>query len=100
MTPQQEHKRVQRALRVLPVEAIAPSVAAYESEGTGLWCLVANELSFVPADGGTTVTNWDDTLEYAQFRRWVEARPERVHGTHEAAVAFVRAALNRLPPEQ
>ncbi len=95
MTPQQEHKRVQRALRTIPVEAIAPAVAAYEAEGTGLWCLVGGDLSFVPTDGGRTVTDWDDALEYAQFRRWVTSRPERVHDTHEAAVAFVWARLGQ-----
>lgn len=45
------------------------------------------------ADGGHAITNWDDPLEYTQFRCWVASRPERVHDTHDAAVAFVRARL-------
>jgi hypothetical protein len=93
MTPQQEGKRVRRALRTIPVEAIAPAIAAEEAQGKGLWCLVGGELSFVPADGGLTLTSWDDALEYAQFVRWVKGHPERVHDTHEQAVAFVRSRL-------
>jgi hypothetical protein len=60
------------------------------TERDGLWCLVASELGFVPADG-TTVTCWDDPVEYALFVRYVQAHPERVHATHEAALQFVRS---------
>jgi hypothetical protein len=93
MTPKREHKLVERALRTIPVEAIALDIAASEASNDGLWCLVEGEVSFVPAHGGGTVTNWDDALAYAQYRRWLTAHPERVHETHEAAVVFVRCRL-------
>jgi hypothetical protein len=44
-------------------------------------------------DGGQGVTEWCDDLVYAQYARWIRARPERVHETYESAVAFVRATL-------
>jgi hypothetical protein len=91
MTPQRGAKHVQRALRTIPLDAIAPHVAAMES--SGLWCIVASGLEFVPADGGTCETSWDDPLEYAQFVRYVRARPERVHSSLELARAFVRSRL-------
>ena len=89
-TPEGEWKRTQRKLRSIPVDDIAPNIAADEERG-GLWCLVAGGLEFIPADGGECQTEWDDGLMYAQFARWVKARPERVHTTREAAVAFVRS---------
>lgn len=92
-TPQKEWKNIQRLLRTIPVEEVAPRVKAWE--GVGLWCLVAGELSFVPANGGESHTEWDDPLEYAQFYRWVQARPERVHPTLESAQTFVRG---HVPP--
>jgi hypothetical protein len=98
MTPEWNFKRARRALRTVPVDAIAPVIAATESAGDGLWCMVAGELSFVPSHGGGTETIWDDALEYAQFVRWVEAHPERIYDTHEAAVAFVRSRITP-PPE-
>jgi hypothetical protein len=95
MSLKRQGKRVQRALRAIPVEAIAPAVAAQEANGAGLWCLVADDLVFIPADGGQCVSVWDDPMEHAQFARWVMARPERVHETRESAVAFVRSRLGR-----
>jgi hypothetical protein len=95
-TPEREWKNVQRRLRSIPVEDIAGRAAAEERDG--LWCLVADELRFVPADGGTCETCWDDPLEYAQFVRWVKARPERVHSTKEAALAFVQSHFERPCP--
>jgi len=86
-------KQVKRAIRAIPVEAIAPSIKASESEGDGLWCLVARKLEFVLASGQPVFTNWDDFVELAQFERWVSVRPERVHATQESAVAFVHAKL-------
>jgi hypothetical protein len=91
MTPELQGKRVQRAIRTIPVEQIAPVVRSWERDG--MWCLVADELTFVPADGGTSVTCWDDPVEHAQFVRYVQAHPERVHPTHESALAFVRSRL-------
>ena len=91
MTPEREGKRVLRTLRGIPVDAIAPDIAASEAPGDGLWCLIAGEVAFVPAGGGRTVTNWDDPLAYAQYARWLGTRPERVHESHESAAAFVRS---------
>ena len=85
------HKRISRAIRTIPVDAIAPAVTADEQDG--LWCIVADRLVFVPADGGTPFTVWDDPLEHAQFVRYVQAHPERVHATQEAALQFVRSRL-------
>jgi hypothetical protein len=96
MTPEREWKQVERALRTIPLNAIAPDIAAGESTGDGLWCLVAGEVSFVPIHGGGTVTHWDHGLAYAQYARWLTARPERVHDTHESAVAYVRQRLEEL----
>ena len=89
MTPQRAAKQVQREMRTILVDAIAPSVAAMESGG--LWCIVSGGLEFVPADGGTCETCWEDPLEHAQFVRYVRARPERVHPSHESAAEFVRS---------
>jgi hypothetical protein len=97
MTPQRAAKHVQRALRAIPVDAVAPRVAAEERDG--LWCLVADGLEFVPADGGTCETCWDDPLEYAQFARYVQARPERVHPSRASALAFVRSRLGWVAPD-
>jgi len=63
----------------------------------GLWCLVAGSLEFVLADGGTCETDWDDPLEFAQFARFVAARPERVHPSMESARAFVCSQLGATP---
>jgi hypothetical protein len=93
MTPEREDKRTKRALRTIPVDAIAPEIAASEADRDGLWCLVSGDLEFVPAHGGRTTTLWCDELAYAQFVRWVRGHPERVPATHEAAVAFVRSRL-------
>jgi hypothetical protein len=90
MTPKRHDKRVKRALRRMPLEAIAPEIAASESSGEALWCLVAGEVTLVPADGGHTITQWDDALQFAQYAGWLAAHPERVHDIHESAVAFVR----------
>ena len=92
-TPQREWKHIQRQLRGIPVDEVGPRVTAWERDG--LWCLIAGELTFVPADGGTSESSWSDPLEYAQFVRYVGARPERVHPTHESAVAFVRSQVGR-----
>lgn len=94
MTPQREAKHLQRALRTIPLEAVAPEIAASESPGDGLWCLVDGVVSFVPAHGGRTETMWDDPPAHAQYERWLAAHPERVHDNHESAVAFVRSRLD------
>jgi hypothetical protein len=52
-----------------------------------------NELTFVPANGSISETDWDDFLEYAQFVRYVKARPDRVHSSLESALAFVQSKL-------
>ncbi|AMV24448.1 hypothetical protein VT84_08625 [Gemmata sp. SH-PL17] len=88
-TPERKWKHIQRRLRSIPVEEIAPRIAAEERHG--LWCFVAHELEFIPRNGATCETCWDDQLEAAQFLRWVLAHPERVHPTREAALDFVQA---------
>ena len=91
MTPQRQGKRVLRAIRNIPTYQIAPAVTA--SERRGMWCLVAGDLVFVLANGGTSVTCWDDPIEHAQFVRYVQAHPERIHATHATALEFVRSQL-------
>lgn len=98
MTPQRAGKRVSRAIRSIPVDAITPEIAATESNGRGLWCLVGGAVSYIRADGGEITIDWDDELQYAQFARWLAARPERVHDTHAAAIAFVRSRLGTGAP--
>ncbi len=97
MTPQRAAKHVQRALRAIPVDAIAPRVTAEES--CGLWCILPDGLEFIPADGGTCETCWDDPLECGQFVRYVSAQPERVHPSRVSALAFVRARLGWPVPD-
>lgn len=94
MTLEREHKRMQRRLRTIPVEAIAPTIVAYEASRRCLLCLVANGLEFVRIDGIRGETTWDDDFEHAQIVRWMLAHPERVHSTYEAALAFVRGELS------
>jgi hypothetical protein len=91
-TPQREWKRVQRVLRNIPVEQIAPWLAAMEQNG--LWCLIADELVFVSTHGGTGgETTWDDPVVYAQVYRYVQEHSDRHHPTHEKALEFVRSRL-------
>jgi hypothetical protein len=92
-TPQREWKHIQRQLRRIPVDEVGPRVAAWEQ--SGLWCLVAGELTFVSPAGEMGETSFDDPLEYAQFVRYLTARPERVHATWESAQAFVRSQMTR-----
>src|SRR5262245_656008 len=89
-TPQRQWKHLERRLRKIPVEQIASSVAAFEREGRGLWCIVAGELVFVTANSNTETT-WDDELGYAQIDRYVRSQPGRVHPTLESAREFVRS---------
>jgi hypothetical protein len=100
MAPRREGKRVERALRSVPLDAIAPEIAARESAGDGLWCLVGGEVAFVAAHGERTVTDWSDPLAHAQYTRWLAAHPERAHDTHEAALAFVRSRLGAGGPAE
>jgi len=86
-------KRIERKLRTIPVDAIAPDITAHESNRSGLWCLVAGLVKWVPKNGAKVETAICDDLCHAQYARWLVAHPERVHETHEAAVAFVRAKL-------
>jgi hypothetical protein len=82
-------KQIQRRLRTIPVDEVAPRVVAWEHGR--LWCLVAGELTLVSPAGGRGETTWDDPLEYALFVRYVKTRPERIHSTLESAQAFVRS---------
>jgi hypothetical protein len=91
VTPQQDAKRVQRAIRNIPVEQIAPRIATEEHTQNGMWCLVTDELQFVLTNGSYSVTQWDDPIEFALHMRYVQAHPERIHANHEEAVAFVRS---------
>ena len=58
-----------------------------------LFCIV----TFVLANGVQCETTWDDQLEYAQIARWIATQPDRIHESHESAVAFVRSA-SEIPP--
>lgn len=98
MTPGRENKRMQRALRTIPVDAVASDISADESRFSGIWCLVDGELLFVLRSGAENVVCWDDPLTHAQYVRWVNAYPERVHKSDAAALAFVRECLT--PSEQ
>lgn len=89
MTLKREGKHVLRAIRSIPVDAIAECIAPQEKDG--LYCLVSGVLEFIPADGRICIIGWDDPHEFAQIARYVEARPERVHESLESAQAFVRA---------
>jgi hypothetical protein len=86
-------RRIARTLRGIPIDAIAPDIVAHESDRSGLWCVVAGTVEWVPENRVKVTTLWSDDLYYAQYARWLAAHPERVHKTHEAAVAFVRAKL-------
>jgi hypothetical protein len=96
VTPEKEAKRVKRALRTIPKDAIGPSIADFESQLAGMWCIVAGELLFVSAKGLESETTLDDPLAPAQIVRWIREHPERIHETQEAALAFVRAHLGRV----
>jgi len=90
-TPQREWKHIQRKLRGIPVEQIAPDVAAMETNG--MWCLVAGSLDFVLIDNSSCEVCIDDPLAYGQLVRYVQSHPERVHPSFESAQAFVRSRL-------
>ncbi len=96
MTPQQEAKRIERKLRNVPVEAIAPIVLSWEP--AGMWCIVCGGLSFVPPDDGVwdVSTMWDAMTTF-QVVRYIQAHPERVHSSWESARAFVRARFGVIP---
>src|SRR5262249_19091534 len=93
MTPEREGKRVERAIRTIPADAIAPDIAATESRGEGLWCLVDGEVSFVLVNAEPTLSNWCDPLAHTQYIRWLKSHPERIHDSHESAVRYVRRQL-------
>jgi hypothetical protein len=86
-----EAKHVERAIRTVPINEIASAV--HSDERTGLWCIVDGKVEWVPVTGGRTETTWDDAVELALYYRYLLTIPERVHDTHESAVAFVRAKL-------
>lgn len=94
MTPEREAKHVERAIRAIALDAIAPAIIAQEEEVRGLWCLIGNQLQFVRESGVHGEWTLDDPLECAQMVRWVRAQKERVHPTLEAALAFVRSKLS------
>ena len=93
MTPEREAKHVQRVIRNIPVDQVAPQIAAEEEAMRGMWCIVAGEFVLVLAAGGQTFTNWDDPVAHALYVRYVQAHPERIHASHDEAVAFVRSRL-------
>jgi hypothetical protein len=92
MTLQRQQKRLERAMRKIPVDAAAPSVAAIETGNEGLLCLVRGNLSFVQSHGCSEIAI-DDELAYALIVRWVQAHPKRVHETEDSAAAFVQSQL-------
>ena len=96
MTPQREHKRMQRALRTIPVDAVASAITGDEEAGDALWCLVDGMASLVTVrsgGGGGGETTFCDPLVHAQFVRWLQNHPDRVHSTYALALAFVRSRL-------
>jgi hypothetical protein len=93
MTPQREAKHIQRTMRTIAVDAVAPAIAADEAGCGGLLCLVNGEVEFIPAHGGTVESTWDDPLAYALYARWLATQPDRVHSSRESAVAFVRSRM-------
>jgi len=91
MTPEQEHKQIERRLRSIPIEAIATVVAEMETGTGAIICLIDKRLEFVsPIAGERFETTWDDPLECAQIVRWLRAHSERVHQTYDSALVFVR----------
>jgi hypothetical protein len=55
MTPEREKKRIERAIRKVPLDALEAFIASCVT-GDGLWCLIDGQPSFVPVSGGTTET--------------------------------------------
>jgi hypothetical protein len=92
-SPERLQKHTRRRHRGIAADEVAPRIAA--EQRNGLWCLGANDLQFVAVAGTTSEPCWDDPLDYALFLRWVQAHPERVHGTPKAALAFVRSHFGR-----
>ena len=93
MTPEREQKRIQRALRKIPVDSVASAIAEDEAAGDVVWCLVGGAASLITVRGGKGETTFCDEIVHAQFVRWLQTHPERVHETAEAAVEFVHAKL-------
>jgi hypothetical protein len=94
MTPENEAKRLARAIRTIPVDAIVADLMAWEESADGRWCIVAGEMEFVFCESATLI--WDaDPIVSAQIQRWLMTQPERVHPKRESAVSFVRSQLKK-----
>jgi hypothetical protein len=91
MTRDRDTKKVLRAIRNIPVDEPALWLADDEKAGTGLWCLVAGQLQWVPATGGKTESTWDDPIELAVMTRYIKTCSDRIHDTHSSAVQFVKS---------
>lgn len=92
-TPEREWKRLRRLIRYIPVDEIAPSVSAYETDG--MWCIIDGELSFVPADGGTCEMSLCDMEQVAILHRYIASKPERVHASIDSARRFVSSKFRQ-----
>jgi hypothetical protein len=93
VAPQREWKHIQRRLRKIPVDSVAPFFAA--TDVNGMWCMVAGELVHVLMERKPGETAWDDDLEYAQVVRYVQTQPERIHASLESAQDLVRSRFGR-----
>ena len=96
-TPQQDWKRLERRLRYIPVDRIAPRVAA--DERGGMWCVVGGMLQFVPVGRGVCdIGPWQgDPMEWAEIDRYVRSCPDRIHLSWESAWDFVESRLGAGP---
>ena len=94
MNYRREAKHVERSIRKIPVDSIAPQLAADEGSD-GRYCIVADRLEFVLANGRMTETAWDDPVEVALIGRYVRSIPERIHPTYDSALTWVRSQLSK-----
>ena len=93
MSEHRDAKRVQRAIRKIPVDDIGPQLAIYEGND-GRFCIIGNHLEFINANGRQCETTWD-SVQAALIGRYVRSRPERTHSTYESALAFVQFQVSK-----
>ena len=93
MNERREAKNVLRTIRQIPVDQIAPQLATIEWKGR--FCIVADRLEYVDADGRDVEITLDDPVMAAQIERYVRSLPARIHSTQESALAFVRSQVSK-----
>lgn len=93
MSFSRDRKVLERRLRYIPVDRIAPRVRA--DERNGMWCVVGGVVQFIPVGQGVCdVGPWlGDPLEWAGIDRYVRSCAERVHESRESAWDFVASQL-------